>query len=208
MTHSDGQAPDGQGSGTRETAYTERLIRLQTAWWKRIVPVQAPYRYNIRRLKLGRTLDVGCGIGRLLVALPQGSVGIDHNAEFVQVVRTRGRPAYTTAEFPTAPEAIPGAYDSLLFAHLIEHVDTTVADQMLQTYLPYLRKGGKVHFITPQELGHASDPTHVDFTDFDALSDLATRNGLSIERTYSFPFPRRMGRLFKYNEFHVTARKP
>jgi 2-polyprenyl-3-methyl-5-hydroxy-6-metoxy-1,4-benzoquinol methylase len=208
MNSNDGQVPDARGSGTRDTAYTERLIKLQTTWWKRVLPVQAPYRYNIRRLDLGRTLDVGCGIGRLLVALPAGSVGIDHNADFVQVVRRLGHPAYTTEEFPNAPEAIAGGYDSLLLAHVIEHVDRTVADEILQTYLPYLRGEGKVHFITPQELGHASDPTHVAFTDFDALEDLARRNGLSVERRYSFPFPRGLGKLFKYNEFHVTARKP
>lgn len=208
MSQPSGSAPRTNGPGTQDKPYTERLIKLQTVWWKRILPVQAPYRYNIRRLNLGKTLDIGCGIGRLLVALPEGSVGIDHNADFVQVVRSLGRPAYTVDEFPRSPEAKLESFDSMLLAHVIEHVNSEIADRILQTHLPYIRAGGRVHFITPQERGHASDPTHLDFVDFAALLDLAKRNGLTVERSYSFPFPRWMGGVFKYNEFHVTARKP
>ncbi|MBV9592170.1 MAG: hypothetical protein JO147_00020, partial [Actinobacteria bacterium] len=58
--------PDSTGADTKDAAYTERLIDLQTVWWKRLLPVQAPYRYNMRRLPLGHTLDIGCGIGRIL----------------------------------------------------------------------------------------------------------------------------------------------
>jgi 2-polyprenyl-3-methyl-5-hydroxy-6-metoxy-1,4-benzoquinol methylase len=200
--------PNSDGASTRDARYTERLIRLQSVWWKRLLPVQAPYRYNVRRLRLGRTLDIGCGIGRLLVSLPQGSVGIDHNGEFVEHVRRMGLAAYTSAEFADAPEAKPESFDSILLAHVIEHVDDAAADEILQTFLPYVRPAGAVHFITPQEWGYVSDPTHIRFTDFDSLRGLAKRNGLTVERTFSFPFPRRMGRVFKYNEFNVLARKP
>ncbi len=54
-------------SGTRDTrdaAYTTRLDELGGAAWKRYLDVQAPYRWNLSRLNLGFTLDVGCGIGR------------------------------------------------------------------------------------------------------------------------------------------------
>jgi 2-polyprenyl-3-methyl-5-hydroxy-6-metoxy-1,4-benzoquinol methylase len=199
--------PNAQGADTRDHAYTKRLIKLQSVWWKRLLPVQAPYRYNVRRLRLGRTLDIGCGIGRLLVSLSRGSVGIDHNSDFVALVRSRGLVAYTTEEFAHAPEARSESFDSILLAHVIEHVEQSTADKILQTYLPYVRPGGSVHFITPQELGHASDPTHIHFTDFEALRALAERNDLTVVRTFSYPFPRRMGKIFKYNEFNVLARK-
>jgi 2-polyprenyl-3-methyl-5-hydroxy-6-metoxy-1,4-benzoquinol methylase len=199
--------PTADGTDTRDAQYTARLINLQTTWWKRILPVQAPYRYNIRRMRLGRTLDVGCGIGRLLVALPVGSVGVDHNRDSVEYVRSLGLPAYTTDEFRNAPEAKPESFDSILLAHVIEHVDEATADEILQTFLPYLRGGGAVHFITPQEWGYRAEPTHVRFVDFDGLHELAAHAGLAVERRYSFPFPRRMGRWFKYNEFNVLTRK-
>lgn len=60
--------------------------------------------------------------------------------------------------------------------------------------------------ITPQERGYRSDDTHVEFLDFDALRQIAESLGLRVERSYSFPFPRWAGRLFKYNEFVLTAR--
>jgi 2-polyprenyl-3-methyl-5-hydroxy-6-metoxy-1,4-benzoquinol methylase len=207
MSTSDGRTND-QGAATRDAAYTDHLIKLQTVWWKRLLPVQAPYRYNLRRLELGRTLDVGCGIGRLLVTLPAGSVGVDHNPDSIAVVRGLGLTAYTTEEFASAPEAGPESFDAILLAHVIEHVDAAGADEILQTYMPYLRTGGRVHIITPQERGHAAEPTHITFSDFAVLSDLAERNGLTVIRTQSFPFPRWMGKVFKYNEFNVTMRKP
>ncbi len=70
--------------------YTRRLSSLENTWWKRVFDVQAPYRWNLRRLKLGNVLDVGCGIGRNLMHLDPGSVGIDHNPYSIEVARQRG----------------------------------------------------------------------------------------------------------------------
>jgi hypothetical protein len=82
------------------------------------------------------------------------------------------------------------------------------AHALLATYLPLVRAQGRVVLITPQEVGFRSDPTHVEFFDFAALSRLATSLGLAIEKQYSFPFPRFVGRMFRHNEFVLLARKP
>jgi hypothetical protein len=95
-----------------------------------------------------------------------------------------------------------------LLAHVVEHMERDHALQLLREYLPYLRPGGRVLLICPQERGYASDPTHVWFAqDFD-LAELVTTLGLEPERSFSFPFPRKAGKLFVYNEFCVTARVP
>ena len=195
-------------TGTRGADYTERLATLESAGWKKALDVQRPYRWNLRRLGLGRTLDIGCGLGRNLSVLGEGSAGVDHNASSVEVARSRGLTAFTPEEFAASPLAQTGQFDSLLFAHVIEHMDTGAGESLVAAYLPYLRPGGRVAFICPQELGYASDDTHVRFADFGALAQLAAGFDLEVERRYSFPFPRLFGRLFPYNEFVVVARQP
>jgi len=209
-------ASDGKDTPAKDTAdgkdtagadYAERLQRLEGARWKRVLNVQAPYRWNLRRLVLGRTLDVGCGIGRNLAQLP-GSVGVDHNATSVALARSRGLSAYTPEQFRDATETAPGTFDSLLLAHVVEHMTEADAVALVGEYLPYLRPGGRVAWITPQEKGYPTDPTHVRFVGYPELDALAAALGLRVVRRLSFPFPRWAGRYFVYNEFVVVAEMP
>jgi SAM-dependent methyltransferase len=193
---------------TRESAYADRLTRIEGAWWKRLLDVQRPYRWNLRRLGLGYVLDVGCGIGRNLVHLRGSGVGVDHNAEAIAVAKRRGLVAMLPDDFLASPYATPGRFDSLLLAHVAEHMRWAEAKDLVASYLPYVRQGGSVVLITPQEAGFRSDATHVEFMDLAALGRLARANGLVTARAYSFPFPRLVGRVFRYNEFVLVARKP
>ena len=196
------------GAATEGADYTDRLRRIGGARWKRLLNVQAPYRWNIRRLRLGRTLDVGCGLGRNLEHLDGNGVGVDHNASSVAHARALGLTAFTVEEFFGSEWARPDAFDSMLAAHLVEHLTDAENREILGSYLPYVRSGGRVVFITPQERGYASDATHVTFMDFAAVGKLAGDLGLTVDRDYSFPLPRAFGKLFTYNEFVVVARKP
>ena len=109
---------------------------------------------------------------------------------------------------PTSADGVPESFDSLLIAHVLEHMDRADDVQLIRDYLPYLKPGGQVCFITPQERGYASDATHVQFVDFEGSSSMAEEAGLTVEKAYSFPFPRWAGKPFIYNEFIVVARKP
>lgn len=191
---------------TRGKDYADRLRSKQDVWWKRLLDVQAPYRWNLRRQELGRTLDVGCGIGRNLVALSDDSVGVDHNKESVAEARRRGHTALDTDEWATSDLRVPASFDSILLAHVIEHMDEPTACSLMEEYLPYLKPKGKVFFICPQERGYASDPTHVRFVDLDGLAELARKVGLEPVRSFSFPLPRAAGRAFVYNEFCLLAK--
>ncbi|MFD9125335.1 class I SAM-dependent methyltransferase [Kitasatospora sp. NPDC059571] len=197
------------GGATADASYTERLVTLEQSGIKRLLPTQAPYRWNLRRLNLGRVLDVGCGIGRNLQNCGPDSVGVDHNEASVATARARGLTAYTAAEFEADPElSRPGAFDSLLVAHVLEHLSPETCKELLTSYLPSIRSGGKVVLITPQEAGYHSDPTHVRFVDFDGLRALAEEAGLRIDRTYSFPLPEAAGKVFKYNEYVLVGLVP
>ena len=74
--HDTGAEPNHEGRDTAGAEYAERLRRLDTSWWRRTLNVQAPYRWNIRRLHLGRVLDVGSGLGRNLAHLGNNGVGV------------------------------------------------------------------------------------------------------------------------------------
>lgn len=193
--------------GTEDEAYAERLSTLGGARWKQVLDVQAPYRWRLRRQQLGRTLDVGCGIGRNLEALDAGSVGVDHNPTSVRIARQQGHEAYTVEEFLSSELAVPGSFDGMLLSHVIEHLAPADGLDLMRTYLPFLRPGGRVLFICPQERGYASDETHVRWTSGDDLEQLSRDLGLRPGRWRSFPLPRFAGRWFTYNEFTVLAVK-
>jgi len=107
-------APHGDEPPTAGPEYARRLQTLSGARWKRVLDVQAPYRANLRRLHLGRTLDVGCGTGRNLAALDPGSTGVDHNPHSVEIACKAGLPAVTIEQFlADADLSRPAGFDSM-----------------------------------------------------------------------------------------------
>lgn len=185
---------------TQDPAYAQRLEALEGKSWKRILDVQAPYRWNLRRLNLGLTLDVGCGLGRNLMNLGNG-VGVDHNARSVSIARSRGLIAFNTQEWKHCEFAKASSFDSILLSHVLEHMESELADEIIESYQPYLKPSGKLVLICPQEKGFPTDPTHIRWVDEDALRETGTSHGFNEIKNYSFPFPRVAGKLFTYNEF-------
>lgn len=197
------------GEATRGREYAERLVALQTAWWKARLGAQAPFRWNLQRLKPGFTLDIGCGIGRTLQHLGGAGVGVDANPHCVEIARGRGFTAFTPEEFRRSTEFNrEGRFDTLLLAHVAEHMTEDDTVDLLREYEPSLKMDGRLIVLCPQEAGFASDATHVEFMDFSCLVRISRRLALRPEQAYSFPFPRWAGRFFTYNEFVVVSRKP
>jgi SAM-dependent methyltransferase len=194
---------------TRSSDYAQRLHGFDRGW-RRLLDVQRPYRWNIRRLGLGFVLDVGCGVGRNLLHLggKEAGVGVDHSAASVELARARGLEVFTPEGFAASPFARPGRFDTLLLAHVVEHMRFAQAGALLQEHLGYVKPGGKVVLIVPQEAGFRSDTTHVEFFRKESLQRLAEACGLTAERAYSFPFPSAVGKLFPHNETILVARKP
>jgi SAM-dependent methyltransferase len=193
---------------TADRDYTDRLENQTAKGWKRALGAQAPYRRHIRRVVEGRVLDVGCGIGRNLHHLNGNGVGVDTNPHSIEVARRNGFTAYTSDEFAGAPDAVPDGYDTLLFAHVLEHMPRQEASDLLGQYLPYLKAGGRVVVIVPQEAGFRSDATHVNFLGLDDLARIEESHGLTRESGYSFPLPRLAGRWFTHNETVSLSRLP
>jgi SAM-dependent methyltransferase len=198
---------DRRPKNTSDVTYAEWLKYHDSIWWKRLVDVQRPYRRHLRSLDLGFVLDVGCGLGRNLNNLAGNGIGLDHNPELVASARARGFTVFLPDEFLRSEYGTPGRFDALLVSHVVEHMHFDEARILVETYLPFLRQGGRVVFITPQLVGFRSDPTHVEFFDFPALTRLAEALGLHVQKHYSFPFPEFAGRLFRHNEFVLLAEK-
>lgn len=190
---------------TNEIDYAQRIEKIQTVWWKKILPVQLPYKLNLRSLKPGYCLDVGCGLGRNLAHLNGNGVGIDHNEYFVKTAKNKGYTVFTPDEFIKSDFAMSYSFDSLLFSHIIEHLDLEEAVEIINQYIKYLKQDGKIIIITPQERGYNSDPSHKLFFDFSKLKMLLSKLDCSVLKEYSFPFPRNIGKLFIYNEFVVVG---
>lgn len=196
--------------GTQGADYAERLAAAVAPrrGLLRLADPQIPYRWNIRRMGLGRVLDVGCGAGRNLAHLDGNGVGVDHNPASVAIARSRGLTAHTPAEFASSGDAVEGGFDTLLMAHVLEHLSPADAHDIVATHLRWVRPGGRVVVICPQQRGHASDPTHITFMPAPAIESVLRSCGVDIARTSSFPFPPWAGRWFTHNETIVSGRWP
>ena len=192
---------------TQDPGYAVRLVAMQLAGWKKILDVQAPYRWHLRHLNLGFALDIGCGLGRNLVNLNGHGVGIDHNSDLIEIARSRGLNAFDPKEFRESPFNAPNRFDSILLAHVVEHMTEREAAKLLDDYLHVLKPRGRVILITPQESGYRSDPTHVQFMDFEALRRIACAARLVHVKEYTFPLPRFSGHFFRHNEFVSVSKK-
>ena len=101
-----------------------------------------------------------------------------------------GYTGWTTAEWETCPDYIAESFDTVLFAHVLEHMGEDERRQIVEEYLRYVRPGGRVGDHLPAGGGQQSDATHVRFLDFADLEQVAHDAGCVVEDVYSFfPFP-------------------
>lgn len=196
-----------RNGSTSEVQYTERLVRLSGSRVKKILNVQLPYRWNIRRLVKGFVLDVGCGIGRNLEHLRGNGVGVDGNSRSIEVARSRGLTAFTIDEFLQSEFATRDRFEAFLLAHILEHLSVEDSESVIMSYLPFIKSGAPVIVVCPQERGFRSDPTHITNLSSDAIKEILRNCGLTVEGARSFPLPRMFGTLFKHNETIVLAKK-
>ena len=188
-------------------SYTERNLQLQSKWWKRLIPVQLPYRLIIKKNVQGNMLEIGCGTGRILKYFPSNAVGIDTNEFSIKECRKQKLRAFTVEEFADSEFNKENTYDNILFIHVLEHMSLEQAVRLIKKYKKNLKQNGKLIIACPQEKGFASDPTHVEFMDNQKLAEVCRRAGFEIIKTFSFPFSRSFGKIFLYNESYLIGEK-
>lgn len=123
----------------------------------------------------GKLLDVGCGIGDMLVYRPN-SIGVDINQLDVEFCRQRGCEAYEMPidKLPFADEC----FDSVLLDNVIEHILDPVP--LLTEIKRVMRKDAVLLVGVPGMKGQSIDPDHKVFYDEKALIDLAGRLGFKV----------------------------
>ena len=191
----------------KEQDYVDRLTAISNNTVKRMLQPVNPYKFNINKLAHGRTLEIGCGIGRNLGYLDKPfNVGIDVNESAINHVTSLGHTAFSVKDFDAFIN-YDSSFDHLLFSHVLEHMTMDESSTLVEKYLKYVKPGGTVIVICPQMRGYLSDPTHVEFMNPFKLRKLLEVCQLKILSSKSFPLPKWFGRLFIYNEYIVVAEK-
>ena len=72
-------------------------------------------------------------------------------------------------------------FDSLLLAHVLEHLTTEDGIALLRKYTPFIKD--KVVVICPQEKGFASDETHINFLKHKDIEQMLKSCGLKKSKT-------------------------
>lgn len=198
-------------NNTDSNEYFEEIYSNTAKPWKKIIPVQLPYKYNLKRQNLGKVLEIGAGLGRNQGFLRE-AVGVEHNQFSVDYCRSKGFEVYLPKEFHSKFREYKyenAKFDSILMSHVLEHVEFENQVNILAEYLPYLKLNSKIMLITPQESGHKSTISHITWTDFNRISEILQESApdYRIIKSFSFPLPRFAGKLFTYNEFNVIAER-
>lgn len=191
----------GDGSLTNNEEYAARLIDLQSATWKEMLRFLDPYGWQIKAICKANTLEVGSGIGRNLRSLKGRSLGVDHNATSVEFANAKGFKSLTTEDFFTEYKDRGQIFDTLLLSHVLEHISLEIQNEIFSQYIPYLKPHARIVLICPQEVGFASDSTHIRWVNEPMLLAALTSLGCSKVKIFSFPFTRRFGTRFIYNQF-------
>jgi SAM-dependent methyltransferase len=133
----------------------------------------------------GRCLDVGCGIGDMLVVRPN-TVGVDVNASNVAFCRSRGAHAVKME-----PDRLPfeaGSFDSVLMDNVLEHI----ADPgpLLGEVRRVLRSGGRLLIGVPGRRGWDSDADHKVFYDEVGMTSCVGTAGFAVIEIFHTPLVR------------------
>lgn len=149
------------------------LGRLYRTYWL--------YPHLVRSLR-GHVLDVGCGIGDMLVFRP-GTVGADVNPYIVEWNKRRGLDVHLIVDgkFPFAD----CSFDSAIMDNVLEHISDPA--EVLAEIRRVLKPNAVFVVGVPGKKGFSADTDHKVFYDDVALENCLRTAGFSMIRTFWMP---------------------
>lgn len=190
-------------NATDNKAYAEYYLKKHGALYRKLLPVDVPFHYIAKVLCKGRVLDLGCGPGRYLKFF-KDAIGVDHNKYLVQYAQAQGLNALQTQDFlqlfPKGP-----AFDTMLCSHVLEHMPILDAIDLLKTYLPYLKKQGRLVVILPHGKSYKNDPTHVVDFKMSHMQMVAKELNMLLLRQIFYPFPKFFSKYLVNDVIYVLA---
>jgi len=165
------------------TNHADYLKYLRTrSIWGRLYRTYWLYPRLSRNLK-GRVLDIGCGIGDMLVFRP-GAVGADVNPYIVESTKQKGLDVHLIVDnrLPFAD----AVFDTVIMDNVLEHISEPQA--LLAEICRVLEPGGIVLVGVPGRKGFLADPDHKVFYDQAALEDCLNHSGFSVQNSFWMPF--------------------
>jgi SAM-dependent methyltransferase len=193
-------------STPEDEIYAQRLYSISNKKWKRSLKLLNPYRLHIRYLIKGSCLDVGAGFGRNLGYLNNpANHGIEPNPALRRLSQVLGHSVVSAIEASSKFEY--ESFDNLLFSHVLEHLTPEQHLGILDQYLPYLKSGGRVVVLIPQEAGFKHDSDHKFFWTPEFMAEYLSDHSLILQKIGSFPLPSIFSRIFIYNEWFLVAAK-
>lgn len=133
---------------------------------------------------MGKTLDVGCGIGDFL-EFRQLTLGVDVDPDTVKYCESKGFPVSlmrdNTIPFPAA------SFDSVILDNVLEHIENPMP--LLLEINRVLTHQGIFLVGVPGELGFNSDSDHKAFYSKDHLKLTLTDAGFECQELFDMPLP-------------------
>ena len=132
---------------------------------------------------IGKTLDVGCGIGDFL-SYKSDAVGVDVNKNNVNFCIDRGLDARCMQ-----PDKLPfdsGSFDNVILDNVLEHIEQPMP--ILNEINRVITKKGHLLIGVPGRKGYLSDDDHKIFYDEPHLRQVAENCDFFYKKTFYTPF--------------------